>query len=58
MRIRPTAILLGVSVALLVAFCCFTANAQSGRRQVKPQPSAPVPTPTPEPTPTPTPKRA
>ena len=58
MRIRPTAILLGVSVALLLAFCCFTANAQSGRRQVKPQPSAPVPTPTPEPTPSPAPKRA
>jgi len=48
----------GVSVALLVAFCFLTANAQSGRRQVKPTPSAPVPTPTPEPTPTPKPKRA
>lgn len=58
MRIRPTAGLIGVSVALLVAFCCLTANAQSGRRQAKPPPSAPIPTPTPEPRPTPTPKRS
>lgn len=47
----------GVFVALLVAFCWLPANAQSGRRQVKPPPSAPVPTPTPEPTPKPKPKR-
>ena len=58
MSVRPTATVFGVFVALLVAFCCLSANAQSGRRQVKPPPSAPVPTPTPEPTPTPAPKRA
>lgn len=59
MSVRPTATVFGVVVvALLVAFCCLTANAQSGRRQVKPPPSAPVPTPTPEATPKPTPKRA
>jgi hypothetical protein len=57
MRLKPTATVFGVSVALLVAFCCLTANAQSGRRQTKPPPAAPVPTPTPEPTPIPTPKR-
>jgi hypothetical protein len=62
MSVRPTATVFararaGVFVALLVAFCCLTANAQSGRRQVKPPPSAPVPTPTPEPTPKPSPKR-
>ena len=56
MRLRPTATVFAVFVALLVAFCCLTANAQSGRRSAKPPP-APVPTPTPEPTPTPTPKR-
>ena len=57
MRLRPTATVFGVSVALLVAFWCLTANAQSGRRQVKPPPVAPVQAPTPEPTPVPTPKR-
>lgn len=57
MSARPTETVFGVVVALLVAFCCLTANAQSGRRQVKPPPSAPVPTPTPEATPKPTPKR-
>jgi hypothetical protein len=57
MRLRPTTVVFGVSLALLVAFCCLTANAQSGRRQAKPAPAAPVPSPTPEPTPSPTPKR-
>jgi hypothetical protein len=57
MRLRPTRIAFGVSLALLVALNCLTANAQSGRRQAKPTPAAPVPTPTPEPTPSPTPKR-
>lgn len=57
MRSRATTLVFGVSLALLVAFCCLTANAQSGRRQAKPEPAAPVPTPTPEPTPSPTPKR-
>jgi hypothetical protein len=58
LNVRPTATVLGIVVALLMAFCCLTANAQSGRRQSKPAPAAPVPTPTPEPTPTPTPKRS
>jgi hypothetical protein len=57
MRLRPTRTAFGVSLALLVAFGCLTAFAQSGRRQAKPPAAAPVPTPTPEPTPTPTPKR-
>lgn len=57
MRSRPTTVVFGISLALLVAFCCLTTNAQSGRRQAKPEPAAPVPTPTPEPTPSPTPKR-
>lgn len=47
----------GVSLALLVALCCLTTNAQSGRRQAKPPATAPVPSPSPEPTPSPTPKR-
>ena len=34
-----------------MALVALTAQAQSGRRQVKPPPAAPVPTPTPEPTP-------
>ena len=38
---------------VVLALCVLTAQAQSGRRQVKPAPAAPVPTPTPEPTPTP-----
>jgi hypothetical protein len=58
MRSRPTTVVFGVSLALLVAFCCLAANAQSGRRQAKPAPAAPVPSPTPEPTPSPTPKRS
>ena len=41
------------ATVLLLALCAVSAQAQSGRRQVKPPPSAPVPTPTPEPTPTP-----
>jgi hypothetical protein len=59
MRIRPTATVLGVFVALLVAFCCLaaTARAQSGRRSTKPPSPAPVPSPSPDPTPQPTPKR-
>jgi hypothetical protein len=57
MNVRPTVTVFGVFVALLVAFCCLTAKAQSGRRQTKPPPAAPVPTPTPEPTPEPKPKR-
>jgi hypothetical protein len=57
MRSKPTKVVFGVSLALLVAFCCLVANAQSGRRQAKPAPAAPVPSPTPEPTPSPTPKR-
>ena len=57
MSVRPTATVFGVVAALLVTFCCLTANAQSGRKQAKPPPSAPVPTPTPEATPKPTPKR-
>lgn len=40
------------SLALLIfALCAATVQAQSGRRQNKPEPAAPVPTPTPEPTP-------
>src|SRR5687768_1171347 len=58
MRLRPTAIVFGVSLTLLVAFCGLIANAQSGRRQTKPPAVAPVPTPTPEPSPSPTPKRS
>lgn len=57
MRSKPTTVVFGVSLALLIAFCCLAANAQSGRRQAKPAPAAPVPTPTPEPSPSPTPKR-
>jgi hypothetical protein len=57
MRLRPTTVVFGVSLALLVALGCLAANAQSGRRQAKPAASAPVPTPTPEPSPSPTPKR-
>jgi len=38
---------------LLLVCCALSAQAQSGRRQVKPPPVAPVPTPTPEATPTP-----
>jgi hypothetical protein len=53
MRIRPTKALFGISLALLIAICCVSSNAQSGRRQAKPAPAAPVPSPTPEPTPTP-----
>ncbi|HET8782376.1 MAG TPA: hypothetical protein VFM63_08160 [Pyrinomonadaceae bacterium] len=52
-----TRTLFGVSLALFAAFCCLTANAQSGRRQAKPPAAAPVPTPTPEPTPKPATKR-
>jgi hypothetical protein len=57
MRFRPTVTVFGVSLAVLVAFCCLAANAQSGRRQAKPPAVAPVPTPTPGPTPIPKPKR-
>jgi hypothetical protein len=56
MRLRPTATVFGFSFALLVAFCCLAANAQSGRRQAKPPSVAPVQAATPEPTPIPTPK--
>jgi hypothetical protein len=42
-----------LTTAGVLALCVFTAHAQSGRRQIKPEPAAPVPTPTPEPTPTP-----
>lgn len=41
------------ATVLLLALCALSAQAQSGRRQVKPPPSAPVPTPTPDPTPIP-----
>ena len=58
MSVRPAATVFSVVMALLVGFCCLTANAQSGRRKSNPTPAAPVPTPTPEPTPTPTPKRS
>lgn len=58
MRLRPTATVFGVFLALLVVFCCLAAaNAQSGRRQAKPPAPAPVQAATPEPTPVPTPKR-
>ena len=57
MRLKPTATVFGVSLALLIALCCVEANAQSGRRQAKPAPPAPVPSPAPEATPQPTPKR-
>jgi hypothetical protein len=42
-----------LTTAGVLALCVLTAQAQSGRRQIKPEPAAPVPTPTPEPTPTP-----
>jgi len=42
-----------LTAAVLLICCVLTAQAQSGRRQVKPEPAAPVPTPTPEPTPAP-----
>jgi len=42
-----------LAVILLVVTCALTVQAQSGRRQVKPEPAAPVPSPTPEPTPIP-----
>ena len=58
MRTRPTRLAFGFSLALLVAFAWFAANAQSGRRQAKPAPAAPVPSPTAEPSPSPTPKRS
>jgi hypothetical protein len=41
------------AATLILVLCALSAQAQSGRRQVKPPPSAPVPTPTPEPTPVP-----
>lgn len=57
MRLRLTGTVFGLSLALFVALCCLTADAQSGRRQAKPPAAAPVPSPTPEPTPKPAPKR-
>lgn len=42
-----------LAIALVIALCALTVQAQSGRRQTKPPPAAPVPTPTPEPTATP-----
>jgi hypothetical protein len=42
-----------LTVVLILAFCALSAQAQSGRRHVRPEPAAPVPTPTPEPTPAP-----
>jgi len=57
MSIRSAKTALGLSVVLLIALCCLSVYAQSGRRQSKPAPAAPVPTPTPEATPTPAPKK-
>ena len=42
-----------LTVVVILAFCALSAQAQSGRRHVKPEPAAPVPTPTPEATPKP-----
>ena len=42
-----------LTTVAVLALCVLTAQAQSGRRHVKPEPAAPVPTPTPEATPTP-----
>ena len=50
---RPTGIVFGVSLVLLVAVCSLFTYGQSGRRQAKPPDVAPVPSPTPAPTPEP-----
>ncbi len=42
-----------LTIALLIALCALSVQAQSGRRKTQPAPAAPVPTPTPEPTPIP-----
>jgi len=42
-----------LTIALIIALCALSVQAQSGRRQTKPPPAAPIPTPTPEPTPVP-----
>ena len=47
MKFRPFATM------LVLALCCWSAHAQSGRRHAPPAPAAPIPSPTPEPTPTP-----
>lgn len=61
MRSKRPGTAFGVSLALLIALCCFAANArasaQSGRRQTKPPPATPAPTPTPEATPKPAPEK-
>ena len=41
------------AIMLVLALCCWSAHAQSGRRHTTPPPAAPVPTPTPEATPSP-----
>ena len=58
MRIRPASSALGLSVAVLIALCCLSIYAQSGRRQTKPPATAPVQAATPEPTPEPSPKKS
>jgi hypothetical protein len=40
-----------ITIVWVIALCCLSVQAQSGRRKVQPPPTAPVPAPTPEPTP-------